>query len=155
MKNRDLLSSLFWLAFGIIFVSGGVLHGLMEAEGVPGRGALPFIAGVFAIILSLMVLIPSIFKRGDVGAEGPKSFFPERSSWKRLFIAIILMVSYGFILKTLGYPLTTFFFLIGALRLIEPQRWRITIVFSLFTTAISYSMFKILEVNLPRGILGF
>jgi hypothetical protein len=32
MKNRDLFSSLFWLAFGAIFVIGGVLHGLMEVN---------------------------------------------------------------------------------------------------------------------------
>ncbi len=155
MRKRDLVSGLFWLTFGILFASGGLQHGLMESEGVPGRGALPFIAGVFAIILSLLVLIPAL-KRKDKGpSECHKAFFPERNGLKRLLIAIGLLAFYGFFLKTLGYPLTTFLFLVGALKLIEPQEWKTTAIFSFLTTTISFAIFKVLHVNFPIGILGF
>ena len=82
-------------------------------------------------------------------------FFPERGSRYRLLTAIALLIFYGFFLKTLGYPLTTFLFLTGALKLIKPQGWKTTVVFSFLTTAISYTIFKVLHVNLPIGILGF
>jgi hypothetical protein len=155
MKKRDVISSLFWMGFGLIFVIGGIQHGLMEAEGVPGRGALPFITGTLTLVLSLLVLFSVFLKKYRIQPEQKEKFFPERNSSYRLLNAIVLLVLYGFFLKTLGYPLTTFLFLTGALKLIEPQRWKTTVVFSLLTTAISYTIFKVLHVNLPVGILGF
>ena len=155
MNKRDLVSSLFWMAFSIIFVVGGLQHGLMEAEGVPGRGALPFLAGTFTLLFSLLVLFSVFMKKNRIQSEQKEKFFPERNSWNRLLTAIALLFFYGVFLKTLGYPLTTFLFLTGALKLIEPQRWKTTVLFSFLTTAISYTSFKVLHVNLPPGIPGF
>jgi hypothetical protein len=39
-------------------------------------------------------------------------------------------------------------------KVIEPQPWRTTFIFSLATTIISYTLFRALEVNFPKGILG-
>lgn len=155
MRKYDIVSGLFWLTFGILFALGGLQHGLMEAEGVPGRGALPFIAGILAIILSLMVLTPALQMKDKDQSGDQKVFFPERKGVRRLLIAIGLLAFYGFFLKTLGYPLTTFLFLVSALKLIEPQEWKTTAIFSFLTTTISFAIFKVLHVNLPIGILGF
>lgn len=155
MPKRDLISGLFWLTFGILFALGGLQHGLLESEGVPGRGALPFIAGVITIILSLSVLIPTLKSKDKDQSKGHTVLFPDKSGLKRLLVAIGLLAFYGFFLKKLGYPLTTFLFLVGALRLIEPQKWKTTAIFSFLTTTISLAIFKVLHVNLPIGILGF
>jgi hypothetical protein len=154
MTKRDLASSLFWMAFGVIFVIGGLQHGLMESEGVPGRGAVPFLAGLACITLSLMVFFPALSNITKEIVAEVDPFFPEKNSLKRLLTAVALLALYGVFLKRLGYPLTTFLFLIGALRFIEPQRWRVTIVFSFLVASISYTMFEILKVNLPTGFLG-
>jgi len=153
MNKRDIISSLFWMAFGLIFLIGGIQHGLMEAHDVPGRGALPFLAGIVCIGLSLLVLILAVI-RLKKESEVKISFFPESDSWKRLLMAITFLAFYGLFLKMLGFPLTTLLFLIGVLRYIEPQPLRTTFTFSVITTVVTYTIFKLLKFNLPTGILG-
>lgn len=154
MNKRDIISSLFWVVFGLIFLIGGIQHGLMDVDGVPGRGAMPFLAGLACIGLALLVLILAVIRLKKEGTA-KISFFPEADSWKRLLLAIVFLAFYGFFLKLLGFPLVTFLFLAGVLRYIEPQTLRTTFLFSFFTTVITYTIFKLLKFNLPTGILGF
>ena len=49
MKNHDIISSLFWIGFGIIFCVGAVQNGIMLSPGVPGPGCLAFIVGCILI----------------------------------------------------------------------------------------------------------
>jgi hypothetical protein len=125
-------------------------------SGVPGRGALPFLVGFILIILSVMVLILAMMKaRGQGMRVAEEKFFLEEDSWKRVVLAIALLVLYGVFVTKLGYPVTTFLFLIFVLKVIEPQPWRKALIFSFLATTASYAIFKALEVNLPTGYWGF
>jgi len=148
MKNRDLASSLFWIGFGIVFCAGGLMHGLTRS-GIPGPGCLPFIVGLILVFLSLAHLFSTLMKKKE-GAN----LFPQRDSLRRLLVAILALIAYGLALKHVGYLLTTFLFMIFVLRLIEPQRWRLTLVFAFLTALVSWGLFMVLKVELPRGILG-
>jgi hypothetical protein len=152
MKNRDLISSLFWIGFGIIFCVGAVQNGIM-VSGAPGPGCLAFIVGCILIGLSLLVLIPALSKSKDAPGAGEK-FFPQRESFRKLTIALIALLGYGWVLEPLGFFLTTLFFLFFVLRFIEPQRWTTVFGFSFLTTFLAYVLFMALKVELPRGIFG-
>lgn len=152
MKNRDLVSSLIWMALGGLFVVGALQQGLMR-KGVPGPGFLPFLSGFALIFVSLFVLIPALcHRKKDHGND----FFPERQGHRTLLLAVPALFGFGISLEYAGYLLTTFLFMFFMARLIEPKRWWSTTLLALLTAIMSYLLFIVLlEVQLPKGPLGF
>ena len=149
MKNRDLISGIFWIGFGAVFVIGGLQQGLVR-QGIPGPGSLPFIVGLISIGLSLVVVVQALTKE----SIPLKKFFPEKSSLRKLILALVSIVGYGLLLKSLGFMLTTFLFLVCVLALVGREKWVTALSFSLLTAVLSYLLFTALQVELPRGILG-
>jgi putative tricarboxylic transport membrane protein len=151
MKNRDLVSSIVWMALGCLFVVGALQLGLMR-KGVPGPGFLPFLSGLALIFVSLFVLIPALRQ----GEKAQGDFFPEPGSLRILLSALAALFAYGVALEYAGYLITTFLFMFFVSRLMEPKGWRTTTLIALLTAGLSYLLFVVLlEVQLPRGPLGF
>jgi hypothetical protein len=153
MKKRDIVSSLFWTGFGIVFCVGAVQNGIMLSPGVPGPGCLAFIVGSILIGLSLFVLIPAVARRGEA-AEQAEAFFPHRESWRKLSVALLALLGYAAVVEVLGFVTTTLLFLISVLTFIEPQRWKTVLFFSGLTTFLTYALFTALKVELPKGLWG-
>jgi len=152
MKNRDLVSSVIWMVMGGLFVAGALQQGLMR-RGVPGPGFLPFFSGLALIFVSLFVFIPALI-RGEKAEVG--NFFPERDSFRKLLLALAALVAFGVAMEYAGYLLTTFLFMFFVIRIMEPKGWKIVGVLALLTAVLSYLLFVVLlEVQLPRGLLGF
>jgi putative tricarboxylic transport membrane protein len=152
MKQRDLVSSIIWMALGGLFVAGALQQGLMR-RGVPGPGFLPFFSGVALIFASLFVLIPALRKKET--AENV-AFFPEHDSFRKILFALVALVAFGMVMEYAGFFLTTFFFMLFATRIMEPNGWRIVTVLAFLTAVLSYLLFVfLLEVQLPKGLLGF
>lgn len=149
MKNRDLISGIFWMGFGAFFAIGGLQQGLVR-QGIPGPGSLPLIVGLISIGLSLVVVVQALGKE----SASSKKFFPEKSSLRKLILALVSIVGYGFLLKSLGFMVTTFLFLLFVLALIGREKWVTALSFSLLTAVLSYLLFTALQVELPRGIWG-
>ncbi|HSR10167.1 MAG TPA: tripartite tricarboxylate transporter TctB family protein [Thermodesulfobacteriota bacterium] len=151
MKKDDVVSSLFWIAFGAVFCAIAWQYGLVGGPGVPGPGCLPFIVGVALISMSLTILIPAAAgMRKDAAEKEP--FFPERSSWRKLAVALAGLIAYGVLLEPLGYILTSFLFMVFVLRWIEPQKWTTVIIFAGLSAALTYALFTGLKVELPSGV---
>jgi hypothetical protein len=152
MKNRDLVSGIIWMALGGLFVVGALQQGLMR-KGVPGPGFLPFFSGLALIFVSLFVLVPALAQREK---DKRSDFFPERDSFRKLLLALIALFAFGVALEYGGYLLTTFLFMFSIVRLMEPKAWRTTALLALLTAILSYMLFVVLlEVQLPKGLLGF
>ena len=149
MKNRDLISGLFWMGFGAVFAIGGLQQGLVR-QGIPGPGSLPLIVGLISIGLSLVLVVQALPKE----SAPSKKFFPEKSSLRKLILALVSIVGYGLLLKSIGFMATTFLFLLFVQALIGREKWVTALSFSLLTAVLSYLLFTALQVELPRGILG-
>jgi len=114
----------------------------------PGPGFLPFGLAICLIILSLALILKSW--KGDISTI---PFWPQRT-WLRPLLGVSIFIFYALVIKRLGFLLTTFFFLIIWMRLIERVRWRTLIGISIGTTAGLYFIFVFfLEVPLPTGFL--
>jgi len=150
MNKRDVISGIFWMGFGAVFAIGGLQQGLVR-QGIPGPGSLPFIVGLISIGLAAIVFVQALTKE----TAPTKKFFPEKSSLRKLILALVGIVGYGLLLKSLGFMGTTFLFLLFVLGLIGREKWVIAFSFSLLTAVVSYLLFTALQVELPRGILGF
>ena len=153
MKNRDLVSSIIWMALGGIFVVGALQQGLMR-RGVPGPGFLPFFSGLALIFVSLFVFIPALSQRGKVREQ--QISFLERDSFRKILLALIALFAFGIAMEYVGYLLTTFLFMFFVARIMEPKGWRTIALLAFLTAVLSYLLFVVLlEVQLPKGLLGF
>lgn len=114
----------------------------------PGPGFLPFGLSILLILLSLGL----IFSRWERDAH-PARFWPERT-WLRPLLGVAILFFYAVVIETLGFPPTTFIFLVIWMLVIERLRWVTVILISLGTTAALYLIFGFfLEVPLPPGFL--
>lgn len=139
------------MGVGLIFCIGSVKHGDVRAR-IPSAGFFPFLGGITLISLSLVNLFSAIKNKECKKIE---KFFPERDSWKKLLISLFALVAYSIGLLFLGFLLTNFLFMIFVLKLIEPQKWTITLVTSFIVSALSYVVFEVLlKVQLPYGVFG-
>jgi putative tricarboxylic transport membrane protein len=153
MKGKETIGSLFWIGVGLFFCVGGLRYGLYEGD-VPGPGLLPFIGGIALVSLGIGVLVHAIREETKTKPAGG-SFFPEKDSLRKLFIAVFALGAFGVALEYVGFLIMAFLFMIFLLRFIEPQKWNVVLTASLLTAASSYLLFQyMLKVQLPKGVLG-
>lgn len=151
MKRNDLVGGFFFLGVGILFAvySQSVDIGTMEE---PGPGFLPLWAGVLLGLMSAVLLLKAAVKKSEEG----ESFFPERDSWKRVCMVVGSLLVYNFLLQSLGFVLITFLFVAFLVKCVFPQTWLRTAVTAALSTAGAQLIFvNLLEINFPKGLLGF
>jgi hypothetical protein len=149
MRKKDFFSSLFFFLFGILFVIGSLSHPTWDRYG-PGPGFFPFILGILFSTLSLLLLIRSIVKQEERDKQGGGS---QALTLRTLFYIIALFAFY-FLFERLGFLLTLFFFMSGALYLFGKRSMRSSLSISVLATLFAFLIFvKLLGVPLPAGIL--
>jgi putative tricarboxylic transport membrane protein len=151
MGKKDLGSSLVWLVFAIAVCVESYRLNIATLHN-PGPGLYPFGLGLIMVLLSLVVLLSSLFGETGNGSEGEPE---EKASKKNIILVITLLFLYGVILERLGFVPSTLVFITFILTVIEKKRWYIAISFAVFSTGIIYVVFNLcLDSNLPGGILG-
>ena len=112
----------------------------------PGPGFFPFGLAVILAFLALALILQSRKKEAV-----PVPFWPERT-WLRPLLGAVIFLLYALSLGYLGFILTTFFFLVVWMWVVERIRWSTIITISVAVTAVLYLIFEyFLEVPLPTG----
>ncbi|MCX5906329.1 MAG: tripartite tricarboxylate transporter TctB family protein [Deltaproteobacteria bacterium] len=148
MHRYDKKSSLIWFIFSLCIIGGASAYpfGVLSR---PGPGFLPTVCGVIMAGLSLVVFFQA-FGGDQKGKDEGKSFFTAR--WPRLVAALVILLAYGFLVEPVGYLAATFIFILLALKVVEPSRWRTALLEAVLATVLSYAVFELwLNVQLPKG----
>lgn len=151
MKRGNIIGGTFFLAVGLFFAvySRSVEIGEWSE---PGPGFLPFYGGLVLTGMSALLLSVSFLKAGTA----PEPFFPESDSWKRVLSTFLSLVGYNLLLRPLGFTLVTFLFVAFLVRFIFPQSWWKSLATAVLATACVRLIFvNMLEINFPKGFLGF
>ena len=151
-RNRDRASSLVIMVISLTICLESIPLSLGHLRS-PGPGLFPFFAGCILGILSLVVFLTSF--KGNYEIE-KKAFWPNPKGALKAIWVLVAFILYAIGMNYLGFLLSTFLFLGFFLKAIEPQRWVMVILVSVFGTAITYVVFKhLLDVPMPEGLLGF
>lgn len=151
MRRNDLIGGFFFLGVGLLFAlySRRVEIGTWDE---PGPGFLPFWAGMVVITMSVLLIGKALAK----SAPAADSFFPQPDSWKRVLFTLSALVGYNFLLKPLGFVLVTFFFVGFLVKFIFPGSWKKAFIAALLSTVgVRLIFVNLLEINFPKGLLGF
>lgn len=154
MGRRDLISSLVWLLAGLFITIKSLSSLRLGTVKNPGPGFFPLILGILLSFLSLAILIGAIFAKAEENRSLSKLW--AGLNWPKMFYAIGILLIYPITLDMVGFLLTTFLVLTLLCIGIEPKKWKLGIGLSFFSSVCSYLLFdRILQVQLPRGLLGF
>ena len=152
MDRRDLLGGLFWLAISI-FVCLVSIQDDFGTFHSPGPGFFPLLSAIVLGAFAIILLVTSNLKNRW---ERKIADLWEGLEWKKVAWVLFSLFTYPLVLPFLGYLLATFglmAFLLGVMRRSKP--W-VRGVNALIVTLASYVIFYILlDVRLPKGILGF
>jgi len=150
--GRDRWSSLVWLGIAIFIC----IHSLRLSLGTfrnPGPGFLSFCAALIVGVLALVVHLQS--RRIPASGEKIKPLWMDKSRGRKMVLTVLALLGYAVIMNYLGFLVSTFFFLVFLLRVIEPQRWPVALLGPLAASAAFFCLFELgLKSQLPKGPFG-
>lgn len=153
MLKADRLSSLCWLALGLVSMYGATRLGLGNMH-EPGSGFLAFLAGIFISVLALIVFFQSFLK--GRGLQVRIGALWEGANFRRPLVIGIIVLAYILILERLGFLITSFLMLTVLMKWVEKLSWRNALLIPGLTIGVSFLLFNLfLKATLPRGIFGF
>ena len=153
MKDRDIASGVFWLVIGIGLSIWTVTSYEIGSLTQPGTGYLPLALGIILTFLSLILLIGRMKKAPGAKQASLPDFHSE--GWKRVAYTVLVLVVAAFFFEQMGYLVTFFLLIVLLMKGVERQSWKRILLTALLTTVGVYVVFVLLlEVQLPRGLLG-
>ncbi len=153
MNTYEQVFNLVWILLGI----GICLHSLglkLWVSSNPGSGLIPFLAGFIMGMVGLVRLVWKWRERSPQHTGG--KFFDSPACRNRIFYVLIGFVAMAIFLPKLGFLLTSVIVTYFLLYVIEPQKFIKGFGIAIIACLFVYFLFVILlQVNLPKGFLGF
>ncbi|MGD9044791.1 MAG: tripartite tricarboxylate transporter TctB family protein [Desulfobacterales bacterium] len=154
MPKADFVVSILLMAFGVWIV----IHSLemprfkeLDADPLSVPGIVPGLLGTVIFILSLVVFIRSLFRKGyqlGLNRQTLKNFFQDTSA-QRMLLTIFICIVYGiFMIGRINYYPATFIFVLVFIILFQFR------VGQGGTTRGKMLMFAALQAVLAAGIVG-
>ena len=150
LKDANCVPSLFLMAISIFILLGALRMGIGSLND-PGPGFMFFCAACILGSLSLHLFAKSLLARSKERA----TLFKD-TQWSRVLIVLIAVSIYTYTVVPLGYLLSTFA-LLSLLFNISPQaqKWIMVIAAACVASLTYIIFFKMLGVQLPKGLIPF
>lgn len=152
MKTRDITSSGFWLSFSIIVCVDSIRMGAGTFSN-PGMGFIGFWSAALLGLLSLVLLVQTLFKKGEI--EVTPLF--KGLLWGRVVAIFVALLLYSKLMPILGYLVSTFilmsflFWVMG-----EGQKWWWSPIYASAITLAAFLIFSVwLNGQYPQGLFSF
>jgi len=151
IKQIRKVEGFFWIGIGVLICLLAWKSKLGSFR-EPGPGFVALISGLFVSIVGLVMGLPEFFPKISLrnGTDFNQTF--SIASWPRLIYTMVLLLSYGLLLNTLGYLLTTFLVMWGLFYDREKSRLVSSCLASLASVGVTYLVFEVwLRCQFPRG----
>jgi putative tricarboxylic transport membrane protein len=140
------------LALGAFIVHESLGHNYYGSDFGPGPGFFSFWLGILLMAMSLGQIVMTFRRPGE---PLPNGFIPGRDGVKRMLAIMGALVVSLIVMKYLGFSLTMLGFSVFLLRTLgRRQAWWVTLSLSAIGSFGTYYLFGLLQVPLPRGLLG-
>jgi hypothetical protein len=138
MKKADQWSGIF-----LLIISASIVWGSLSSPygsiNKPGPGFFPFWIGVLLGGMSLGLLIKSTIS--VKGGNFLREIFGGKIRWGKVIFVLACLLFYALSLDYLGYLFVTFLLMLILLRFVDPQPWRIVLLWALVGSIVSYLIF--------------
>ena len=151
--KKDFVSGLSFFLLGLFLSFGWKRPSIWSASG-PEEGFFPLAAGIILMGCSLLIIAKAlvIARRHEDGGKLKKEK-NEVNVFKVSSYIVLMSLSYA-LLESVGFLITSAFFLTAILKYVEKQTWKITFLVGIGSTIVSYVVFAyFLGVPLPKGLI--
>jgi hypothetical protein len=140
------------LALGAFIVHESLGHNYYGSDFGPGPGFFSFWLGILLMVMSLVQIVMTYRRPAD---PLPAGFIPNREGIKRMLFVMGALAASLLLMNILGFSLTILVFCIFLLRTLgQRQSWWLTLTLAVVGSFGTFSLFRLLQVMLPRGFLG-
>jgi len=151
VNRHDFASGLFWVGLSVFVLVMAVGLGIGEFSN-PGPGFVLFWSSLIFGCLSIILIIKAVLGKGG-SRKLSDSWRGLR--WGSVLITVIGLFLYASFLTRIGFLLMTFAFMILLYALGKTKAW-ISVAGAFVTILAAYIVFHFaLQVQFPRGILGW
>jgi putative tricarboxylic transport membrane protein len=145
-----------WVALAIVIF--GLLY-LWQATQIRGTSTYAAVsARAFPLATGIGILLSGIWLFLLPGAP-PAPDAPERTrlDWPRVLLLLLTVIGYAMLFRPLGYMLSTALMLLAGSQILGERRHllRDLIVSIALAVALNYAFTRLLNINLPAGLIGF
>jgi putative tricarboxylic transport membrane protein len=152
MKKADMITAVVLLAF-----SGYVMQESWRmppsATFGPSAGFLPLWLGVLLAVLAAILLISSWSRQTKKKDSEP--IFPAKKALLAITLVIVGLAGYILLIEVLGYVVDTFLFIMFLMKVVEREKWPLTLMIAVGTTAVLFLTFQVLlQITLPSNMFG-
>ena len=150
MKKRNLVASLFLFLFCAGYAYSTYQLPTRAIENSTQPSFFPWLIVVFLFVLTLSLLIQSLFYKNTDKVENKKTLGYKISAY-----ACILSISYLILLPILGFVFANILLFVGLMILYKEKRAIFVLTYSIAIPLVIFLIFKkIFSISLPVGILG-
>ena len=153
-KQRDLVTSVLFLAFGIFFFTQalGVKH---KIESDVGSGYVPAFIGICMIIVCVAKLIITLTRHDPLDNKKVN----DDSSTKGGVVTIAIILIYMLLFEPVGFILSSILFLFALMNWFANNENRKPVLFAIISVALPIAVSAlfcyVIKMPLPKGIIGF
>lgn len=148
MRSWQRVAGVFLLIVSGVVIQQSIWVLRLLDRGQPGSGFMPFGLGVILAVMSILIIVT------NWGPDEKRVSFWEPKAWLRPFLAIVIMVVYGFAFDDLGAVTSVVVLVTAWLLLLEKKRVVVAVGTGLLTGLVVYFVFeRLLMTPFPRGFL--
>jgi len=119
----------------------------------PGSGFLPFWLGVLLAVLATILFV-SAWRR-QATEKDSEPVFPEKQALFAITSVLVGLAGYILLIEVLGYLVDTFLFIVFLMKAVEREKWPLTLMVAVGTTAVLFITFQILlKITWPSNMFG-
>lgn len=152
MKKAEMITGVFLLALSGLVMWGASLMPPSATFG-PGAGFLPFWLGVLLAVLATILFV-SAWRR-EATEKNSEPVFPGKQALFAILSTLAGLAGYILLIEVLGYLVDTFLFIVYLMKIVEHEKWPLTLMVAVGTTVVLFVTFQILlKITLPSNMFG-
>jgi putative tricarboxylic transport membrane protein len=153
MKKADMITGVVLLVLSG-FVSQEAWRMPSSATFGPGAGFLPFWLGVVLAAMATILFV-SAWRRPATEKDS-EAVFPVKKALFAITSVLVGLAGYIILIEVLGYLVDTFLFILFLMKVVEREKWPLTLMVAVGTTAVLFITFQfLLQITLPSNMFGF
>ena len=148
MKKAGMVESLVLLALSgfLLLETRSLPVGSLSA---PQVGFMPLLLAIILACLSLIMLGQALIAPKDDQRHERMTWV----AWKKTMMALGALFVFALIFEHIGYVLSTFFLVVFLMKAVQFQRWWVALTVASLSSSITYAVFTLLGIPLPKGLV--
>ncbi len=152
MRRSDSISAVILLSFSIAVCYQSSRYPFGTISKI-GPGFMPFYMGIALAALSIIILLRTLLRPTEEGSASWNQMTGRKAL--RVLMVFFCTVAYAFVLKNLGFPITTFLFTLILFKFVESYGSVPSILGAMAASIGNYLIFTLwLQCQFPKGWLG-